>query len=426
MKQSRPDRYCSGIRTALIIAFCITLPAFASGEPASPASIRSREIELHYRLVDCPTGWTIDLWYTRDRGASWHQYAAEATPRSPLVFTAPGEGLYGFILAPREKTTAPSTPPPHATPQRWIFVDYTPPLVQWDGVEPAGGEGSHPQLQLRWTAFDDHFPARPVSLAYQTSDDSTWHIIDAALPNVGRYDWTVPASLRGQVTVRLTVHDLGGHVVERLHGPVSLDRFARAPTSRPTSQPALPEPRLVAATRPSGPPEAEAANRKKAEELYQQASWSLVRGQYPVAAERLQEALELAPDMLPAITDLAGIHCSQKDYDKALQLYHSVLSRNAQYAPALRGAALAYAVRKQYPQARDALTRLLAVDQKDANAWLDLGDVMFMLGSASDARAHWSRAATLDVVDVARKARRRLELYGSNTVTGTADARPSR
>lgn len=394
----------------------------------APTAIRAREVELHYRLLEGNPLGVIELWYTRDRGATWQRYARDEDRISPVVFVAPAEGLYGFILNCVGTGSAESSrPAPYTPPQRWVFIDYTPPLLQWEAVEPLESVGSVNRLQLRWTAYDDNLPGRPVALAYQTSLDQTWHVIASALPNLGRYDWVLPADLSGQVTLRLTVHDLGGHIVERLHGPVPSQRWL-APASRPAPLVIPATQPQVATTRPAIDPLAsigaplDAVLLKKADELYQQASWHLVRGQYAIAAERLREALDINPDLLPAMSDLAGIHATQQDYDKAIQLYTTVLGKDPRNVQALRGAALAYAVRKQYPAARDVLKRIVGVNASDAEAWLDLGDVTFMMGDATEARAHWGRAATMTGAPevISRKARSRLASLG------TADAHQAR
>jgi predicted negative regulator of RcsB-dependent stress response len=60
------------------------------------------------------------------------------------------------------------------------------------------------------------------------------------------------------------------------------------------------------------------------------------------------------------------------------------------------------------------LTRLLAANDQDTEARLDLGDVLFMMGDRDGARQQWNQAMTVDAsaADIVQKARRRLDLYG--------------
>jgi len=403
--------------------------ALGSASLSAPTAIRARDIELHYRLIGANATAQVELWYTRDRAVTWQFYGLDPDGQSPFLFTAPAEGLYGFTLIVRDqaRVSAPQ-PRPHQQPQRWVFVDYTPPLVQWSTVEPGDDFAGRRTVQLRWIAHDNHLTNRPIALAYQSSVDQQWQVIESHLPDVGRYDWVVPACAAGQITLKLTVHDQGGHAVERRYGPVPITAWETAVSTSvdsavdarnthsggTTTAPA----NDLAAARPERPMGQWGGGvglreRRQAEQLYKQGSWHLVRGQYDLAAVRLSEALEHDPGMLDAWNDLAGIHCLQEDYDKAIELYNKVLQIDGDYQPALRGSVLAYVAKRQYAKSRDILERLLAANHTDAEALLDLGDVLFMMGDRTNARQHWQRATAVDVSTEAimHKARRRLELY---------------
>lgn len=396
---------------------------------SSVTSVRARQIELHYQLSGGSAEVDLELWYTRDRGTSWQCYGKDDDRTSPILFSAPSEGLYGFTLIPLvagERVR--SAPAAYETPQRWVFIDATPPLAQWNGVEPAENFVSTRVLQLRWTAHDDNLAARPVSLSFQSSVNQAWTDIDTAVANTGVYDWRVPETVSGQVTLKLIVRDQGGHAVERTFGPVALDRFFARHDSREALEPddASGRPTAIStadlaglsvATQPEALPRVDLLQRRMAADLLRQGSWHLVRGQYGVAAERLREALEHDPDLLEARHDLAGIFYRQQDYDRAITEYETVLARNANYESALYGAALAYVAKRDYHRSREMLTRLLKLNERNAEAWLDLGDVLFMTGDVINARANWRQAMKIDpsAKEIAGKAQRRLELYGTNS-----------
>jgi len=406
-----------------LVSILLGLSACVPVVAAEPEAIRSQSIEVHYQLSESISGVEVELWYTRDRGATWKKYGIDRDGRSPMVFAAPAEGLYGITLIVRDGQEA-SAPPPKAfdQPQRWVFVDYTPPLAQWLGVEPGDEFLSRRTVQLRWTAHDDHLENRPVSLSWQSSVDQTWQPIASELANTGRYDWTVPAGVSGQVTLELSVRDRGGHVVERLLGPIPLATWKASVSTSPAgeaesaSHPRGPTsaPALAAATRPAEP--VDPAIRHKAQERHKLGSWHLLRGQYALAAARFKEALELDPGMLQAGNDLAGTYYYMEDYERAARLYLDVLERQPRDEVALRGAALAYGARKQYAQARDMLNRLLAVNAGDAESLLDLGDVLFRMGDRDGARRNWERAMTVDSSkdEIVRMARKRMELWPAN------------
>lgn len=397
-----------------------------NAQPSDPTPIRSRSLELHYRIAAGEPNAKVELWYTRDRGATWQSAGADEDRVSPFIFTAPAEGLYGFILARRDATDTPAPPAPHEPAQRWVFIDYNPPLAQWDAVEADDNFAAKRIVHLRWTAYDDHFSSRPVALAFQSSVDGTWQIIDGNLPNSSRYDWVVPNEVTAQVSLKLTVTDLGGHSVERIYGPVPVERWLKTPvpatrpaeaaTTRPAADP------LAAAFAEGVPAPVELEKRLKAQDLHRQGASHLQNGRYATAAERFREALEADPELAVARCDLAGIYYLQQDYPKALDLYKAILARDPKYLPALRGAALAHGALRQYPQTRDTLKRLLSIKENDAQGWFDLGDAVFMMGDTVSARNYWTKATTVDPTaeSVIRKAKRRLELYGGNTTDATA------
>jgi Tfp pilus assembly protein PilF len=373
---------------------------------------------LEYRLIGAKAGTIVDVWYTRDRGRTWHPGDDKGYTMSPARLEVPAEGLYGFVLSIR-KDPGSWTPVPMAgtRPQRWVFVDATPPLLQWDAVEPAENFATSRRLHLRWTAYDGHLPARPVSIAWQSSIDQIWHVLEEAIPNTGRYDWTVPETVTGQLTLNISVCDEGGHAVERMFGPVSIDQWmkpsvlAKSPASQPATQPATPDDSRehVAGWMPTTNSE----ERRKATQLYRKGSWYLLRGDYAIAAERFREALKHDPEMLDALNDLAGIHYLQKDYTRAEELYGQILKEDPDNTDAMRGSFLASVAQRQYPRSRSMLRRLLMVDDQDAEAWVDLGWVLFRMGDRQSARSHWQHALTIEKApaDVIDRAERFLREY---------------
>lgn len=428
------------------LARCVIVAATVLGASRATAvgpidgaqPIRSRQVELQYKLDDAGPDAEVELWYMRDRGDTWQRWGIHKDHARPILFEAPAEGLYGFLLIVRDKNGESSGPPDARTPpQRRVFIDYTPPLAQWDSVEPAEAFASRRIVHLRWTAHDAHLPGRPISLSCQSSIDQTWRPIELELPNSGQYDWTVPVELAGQVTLKLAVRDLGGHVVERLYGPVPIDRWMTTSirlsgaTSRPESRvpdglSSLP---AGAATRPADTPyTASLAARRKAEQLWSRGSWHAENREYAVAAERFREALEACPTFVPALYDLGAIHYLQKDYDKAIAMFNLVLAQDAGHQLALRGIHESYIAQKQYGKSYEILTRLARLDEKDAKTWLDLGDVLFMMDKQAEAREVWTRAMNVDpsATGTIASAKARLSRYGVKTGERAGTDRPKR
>jgi predicted negative regulator of RcsB-dependent stress response len=51
---------------------------------------------------------------------------------------------------------------------------------------------------------------------------------------------------------------------------------------------------------------------------------------------------------------------------------------------------------RDYPNSQDMLERVLSLDEGDAASWLDLGDVLFMMGDENQARSSWEQAGLTD------------------------------
>lgn len=90
------------------------------GGEMAVTSIRSRQIELHYQITSTAQDAQVELWYTRDRGTTWQACGKDEDRISPVVFTAPSEGLYGFtLIASVGNAPARPAPTPYEPPQRW-------------------------------------------------------------------------------------------------------------------------------------------------------------------------------------------------------------------------------------------------------------------------------------------------------------------
>lgn len=402
--------------------------AMAWGETPLPAQsdtppiIQARRFSLRVRVTsDSLEPAALALWYTRDRGTTWQRGPRAADDADSIVFEAPGEGLYGFYVVATGPTGGVTPEPKSGTPpQRWAYVDYTPPLAQWKDVELLADANGARRIAMTWAAYDANLDSRPVAISYQPAGQMYWTSVNPALPNTGQYDWLPPAGLRGRVTFKLTVRDLGGHAVERLFGPISLDEprivKAEAPATRPAAR-ELVQASPVASRPADLPGPVDPVRRKEAQRLCAQGDWHRERGQYPEAQERYLEALQQDPTLLTARVNLAGVLYSRGRFAEAVRHYQEALQTDPDRPTALRGLALAYVARREYASARKALERLLARDEKNAEGWLDLGDVSHQMGRREEAREQWTRAATVDpgAGAVVLQARNRLSLFAAGS-----------
>ncbi len=374
--------------------------------------IDSKQFQIDYRIN--PGGAelsAVELWYTRDKGQTWHCYGLAPDRKGPVTFIAPGEGLIGFFIIAYSKTGASSErPAANTAPQQWAFVDYTPPLVQLRQARLEQTASGERQVRLSWTVYDANLPSRPVGLYWKSKGKKLWRTIRTHVANCGRYDWRIPSGLSGEISIRLLVVDRGGNVVEGLFPQIlvpktpqatergasaSADATLTGPTTQPTKRTAaMPTPMQACS----------------AGSLCQRGSWYVLRGDYELAAEQFREALKLNPSSTAARERLAEALCRQGEYSSAINTYEQLLELSPGHTAAMKGLGLAYLAQRQYPKAKEVLEQALAADGNDAQMWLDLGDAAMMAGDRDRAMNSWRKAATIDpkAAEVITRAKQRL------------------
>lgn len=199
----------------LTLAILMASPAlWAQPQPVEPVPIRSRVFDIEYAINEeaLPLS-DVTLWYTLDEGATWWEAGRDDDRQSPLTFQTPTEGLHGFYLMIANAAGASGDPPTSkTTPHQWVFVDATPPVVELHPLREANSPGGR-VVQIRWSATDTNFDARPIELVYQRPPDETWQPISPdRLANTGRYDWRLPDDLLGAVGIRLIAKIGRAHV----------------------------------------------------------------------------------------------------------------------------------------------------------------------------------------------------------------------
>ena len=157
--------------------------------------VNSKRISFNFEIKDTgPSGVSaIELWQTTDR-RNWTLYGKEPRPQPPLICEVAREGIYGFTMVVRSGVGL-ATPPPQAgdSPQVWVEVDLTPPIVHWVRTEVGRGPESG-KLFITWKATDKNLGATPITLFYSETPEGPWKEIDKNVENGGRYVWQMPAA----------------------------------------------------------------------------------------------------------------------------------------------------------------------------------------------------------------------------------------
>ncbi len=399
--------------------FLIAIGAPSGSQAAEPVASQSPDVEIDYAVnrEAAPLS-SVELWHTADSGNTWVQDGLDADKRSPVLFRAPGDGEYGIFLVITNATGPSSQPPTTGTaPQVRVLVDQTPPVVQLHALRLSSSFGQ-PVVQIRWTAIDTLFTARPIELFYRPANETEWRTMTTEpVANTGRFDWSVPDSSTGAINVRLVARDRGGHVVTSEVQPIDLvsarttvtppagnpnERIDGGSTGSVHGQRSQPRPSV------SGSPRA----RARASELIDEAARRRDRGDARGAIARLRDAVRLDPSRTDAFAEMARLFYGLGEWDRALGAYKIVLQQQPAQREALLGAAMALTQRKDYSEAGSRLRTVLRYNPNDVEAWMDLGDVAIYSGDEVLARDCYTRAAQLDpaATDIIENARKRLAL----------------
>jgi hypothetical protein len=199
----------------------------ASGSSTEPGKrwVNSKKISLEYEIKEeGPSGSEkVELWYTRDKH-TWQKYSEDPKHKSPYVFEVEGEGIYGFTLLVvsgvglRERS-----PQPGDSPQVWVEVDLTPPVVHRVKADPGRGSDSG-WLTITWTATDKNFARDPITLSYAKDARGPWTPIASHVENIsGRYRWHIPDGVPYRFVVRVEATDQAGNKGVLVSEPVIVD-----------------------------------------------------------------------------------------------------------------------------------------------------------------------------------------------------------
>jgi hypothetical protein len=191
-----------------------SIPAQAFEKPATPGLrlVNSHRIMLDYDMKDVPSadGSILELWYTQD-GKRWFKDETTVKSGSPYVIEVNKEGTYGFMMVARERNEKSVPPAAGETPQVWVEVDWTRPVVSL--VDAKMGKGPLGRsVALTWTATDSNLTKKPINLYYAEKSEGPWKSFAIGLENTGHYIWQVPETVPANVFVRMEACDSVGNI----------------------------------------------------------------------------------------------------------------------------------------------------------------------------------------------------------------------
>lgn len=183
----------------------------------TPWVVASRRFAVAHRL-QCGTGSVLELWATRDAGASWRRLSLQQNDSRPLLAQVDEDGLYGLRLSVQAAGAAPLPPLAGEVPHVWVLVDAMPPTCRIASVRQRP-DGPAPVVEVRYVASDLRLAQRPITLRYRAEPQEPWSPIATGLENSGQFVWHVAETLGPDrrpthVELQLDVRDAAGNTAQ--------------------------------------------------------------------------------------------------------------------------------------------------------------------------------------------------------------------
>lgn len=179
--------------------------------------IRSRRFSWDYELpAPSPASSVrVELWGTRDGGASWNRVAKDDDGTSPIAVVLPEAGLYGFRLEITGADEPAEGPRAGEQPDSWLGVDEEPPRVEIFGLErekPAATSGEPVAIRIRYSSRDPLLVPKGTVISYAANSDGPWATIVESADDSGEYRWTPDRTIPSRVFIRVESRDAAGNV----------------------------------------------------------------------------------------------------------------------------------------------------------------------------------------------------------------------
>ncbi len=395
-----------------IVLLC--MPAIAAGQQ-DVHCVQTRVFDIEYEVnAEAMPLESVVMWYTADAGASWHQFGPDQDRQSPMSFSAPSEGRFGFYFIVSNTTGSSSLPPTASTiPHLWAYVDYTPPVIQIHPIRQTNSLGRM-ILQIRWTAIDAHLTQRPIEIAYKKLPAENWLAVrNEPFANTGRYDWAISEDLTGPIVIRVTVTDGGGHRVSVESEPIEVRRthIARAGGSDQKANTGG-DPRTTAAATVAKGSDLTDGQQRRVQRLFAEATQSRDRGELREAISRMRTVLSIDPKNTKAFVEIGEMLYLQGDLERALDAYTIAMNQAPNSRSILMGTSRIERRLYRYDDAANRLRTILRYNPNDAEVWMHLGDLAVLKGDGVLARECYRNAVTKDpgAVSIIDEAQKRIAL----------------
>ena len=189
----------------------------------------SKAFSLDYNIdndSDAPIS-VVELWGTSDEGQTWQMWGQDPDRASPFDIEVETEGLFGFrMVIVGTNGLASNRPRNGDNADAWIHVDIEPPQAKIVSALYGKGKESGSMI-IEYSANDEFFPDRPITLSYSQTPTGPWSTIASGVRNNGRYVWPADPSLPTSIYLRIEAYDAAGNVcVNQLDLPIDVEGIA--------------------------------------------------------------------------------------------------------------------------------------------------------------------------------------------------------
>ena len=189
----------------------------------------SKAFSLDYNIdndSDAPIS-VVELWGTSDEGQTWQMWGQDPDRASPFDIEVETEGLFGFrMVIVGTNGLASNRPRNGDNADAWIHVDIEPPQAKIVSALYGKGKESGSMI-IEYSANDEFFPDRPITLSYSQTPTGPWSTIASGVRNNGRYVWPADPSLPTSIYLRIEAYDAAGNVcVNQLNLPIDVEGIA--------------------------------------------------------------------------------------------------------------------------------------------------------------------------------------------------------